>query len=65
MFLVDTDVLSALAKRRRDANVVAWIAHQRAGDLSISVISVGEIEARHRLAAQQASKFCLDAPGGS
>ncbi len=44
MFLLDTDVLSALAKRRRDANVVAWIARQRAGDLFISVVSIGEIE---------------------
>ena len=44
MFLVDTDVLSALAKRRRDANVVAWIGRQRPGDLFVSVISIGEIE---------------------
>jgi len=44
MFLVDTDVLSALAKRRRDANVVAWIGRQRPGDLFLSVISIGEIE---------------------
>ncbi len=44
MFLVDTDVLSALTKRRRDANVVAWIGRQRPGDLFVSVISIGEIE---------------------
>ncbi|HEX4043215.1 MAG TPA: type II toxin-antitoxin system VapC family toxin [Xanthobacteraceae bacterium] len=44
MFLVDTDVLSALAKRRRDAHVEAWIGRQRTVDLFISVISVGEIE---------------------
>jgi toxin FitB len=44
MFLVDTDVLSALAKRRRDANVVAWISRQRPDDLFVSVISIGEIE---------------------
>lgn len=44
MFLVDTDVLSALAKRRRNENVAAWIAGQRTGDLFISVISIGEIE---------------------
>ena len=44
MFLVDTDVLSALAKRRRDANVVAWIGRQRPGDLFLCVISIGEIE---------------------
>ena len=44
MFLVDTDVLSALTKRRRDANVVGWIGRQRPGDLFVSVISIGEIE---------------------
>lgn len=44
MFLVDTDVLSALTKRRRDANVEAWIGRQRSVDLFVSVISVGEVE---------------------
>jgi predicted nucleic acid-binding protein len=51
MFLVDTDVLSALAKRRRDTNVAAWIERQRTGDLFISVISIGEIE--HGIALQR------------
>ena len=44
MFLIDTDVLSALAKRRCDANVEDWIERWRTTDLFISVISVGEIE---------------------
>jgi predicted nucleic acid-binding protein len=44
MFLVDTDVLSALAKRRRHANVEAWIGRQRSSELFVSVISIGEIE---------------------
>ena len=44
MFLVDTDVLSALTKRRRHPNVEAWIGHQRTSDLFVSVISIGEIE---------------------
>lgn len=44
MFLVDTDVLSALAKRRRHANVEAWMGRQRTSDLFVSVISIGEIE---------------------
>ena len=44
MFLVDTDVLSALAKRQRHANVEAWIERQRTFDLFVSVISIGEIE---------------------
>jgi predicted nucleic acid-binding protein len=44
MFLVDTDVLSALSKRRRDPNVEAWFARRRDGELFLSVVSVGEIE---------------------
>jgi predicted nucleic acid-binding protein len=44
MFLVDTNVLSALGKRRRNPNVEAWIARQRATDLFVSVITIGEIE---------------------
>ena len=44
MFLADTDVLSALAKRRFHANVAAWIGRQRNSDLFVSVISIGEIE---------------------
>ena len=44
MFLVDTDVLSALAKRRRPANVEVWLERRRSADLFVSVISIGEIE---------------------
>ena len=44
MFLVDTDVLSALAKRRQHSKVEAWIARQRTSDIFLSVISIGEIE---------------------
>lgn len=44
MFLLDTNVISALAKRRRYAKVESWIGRQRNGDLFISVISIGEIE---------------------
>lgn len=44
MFLIDTDVLSALAKRRRNPNVERWIGGQRSRDLFLSVIVIGEIE---------------------
>ena len=44
MFLLDTDVLSALAKRRRDPHVERWLARQRDDELFLSVVSVGEIE---------------------
>ena len=44
MFLIDTDVLSALRKRERDPNVMEWVAAQRTADLYLSVVSVGEVE---------------------
>ena len=44
MFLVDTDVLSALGKRRRDPNVETWLARRRDDELFVSVVSIGEIE---------------------
>jgi hypothetical protein len=57
MFLVDTDVLSALGKRRRDANVETWIAGRRDDELYISVISVGEIERGIALQRQRDPEF--------
>ena len=44
MFLIDTDILSALNKRRRSHDVEAWFGRQRDNDLFLSVISIGEIE---------------------
>ena len=44
MFLVDTDVLSALRQRERSRSIVRWVASQRTGDLYLSVVSIGEIE---------------------
>ena len=44
MFLIDTDVLSALRKRERSPDVVRWIADQRETDLYLSMVSVTEIE---------------------
>ena len=44
MFLVDTDVLSALRRRERNPGIVRWVSKQRSTDLYLSVVSVGEIE---------------------
>ena len=44
MFLIDTDVLSALRKRERHPELVEWLSGQRTADLYLSVVSVGEIE---------------------
>src|SRR4249919_3931059 len=43
-YLLDTDVLSELRKRKRDANVVAWIGSAPPTDLFLSVVTIGEIE---------------------
>ena len=44
MFLLDTDVLSALRRRERNSEAVRWMETQRTADLYISVVTVGEIE---------------------
>ena len=44
MFLLDTDVLSALRRRERNPETVRWVESQRTSDLYISVVTVGEIE---------------------
>ena len=44
MFLIDTDVLSALRRRERHPGVVGWLSRQRTADLYLSVVSVAEIE---------------------
>ena len=44
MFLLDTDVLSELRRRKRDRNVVAWIGDVTAADLFLSAVTIGEIE---------------------
>ncbi len=44
MFLLDTDVLSALRRRDRNRETVRWLETQRTSDMHISVVTVGEIE---------------------
>ena len=44
MFLIGTDVLSALRRRERYPEVARWMSKQRAADLYLSVVSIGEIE---------------------
>lgn len=44
MYLIDTDVLSALRRPGRNPEIVGWISGQRAADLYLSVVTVGEIE---------------------
>ena len=44
MFLLDTDILSALRRRDRHPEVVGWLEDQRTVDLHLRVMTVGEIE---------------------
>ena len=44
MFLIDTNILSALRKRQRNPHIVQWMLDQRMTDLYLSVASLGEIE---------------------
>lgn len=44
MYLIDTDVISELRKPRPNDNAVRWMSRQRPDDLSISVVTVMEIE---------------------
>ena len=43
-YLLDTDVLSELRKRKRDTNVLVWIGSVAPADLFLSVVTIGEIE---------------------
>ena len=44
MFLIDTDVLSALRRRERHPEAVRWLEAQRTADLYLSAVTIGEIE---------------------
>ena len=59
MYLVDTDVLSALRRRDRFPRVVQWLANQRTADLYISVVTVGEIERGIARQRQSDPEFAL------
>lgn len=44
MFLIDTDVLSALRRGERHPHVARWLTAQRSSSLYVSVVTIGEIE---------------------
>jgi len=63
MYLLDTDVISELRRRRRNRNVVAWISDVSAADLFLSVVTIGEIElgiARQRVRNPSFAKDLAD-----
>ena len=60
MFLLDTDVLSALRRRGRNPEVVRWVEAQRTPDLYLSVVTVGEVERGITQQQQRNPSFALE-----
>ena len=44
MYLIDTDVLSALRRGERHPGAARWLQAQRTSDLYLSVVTIGEVE---------------------
>lgn len=44
MYIIDTDVLSALRRGERSPGAFRWLQAQRTSDLYLSVVTIGEIE---------------------
>ena len=59
MYLLDTNVLSALRQRQRHAHVMHWVSTQRSSDLHVSVISLGEIERGIARARRRDPRFAV------
>jgi hypothetical protein len=45
VFLLDTNIVSELRKSRPNAHVVSWLKEVSDGDLCLSAVTVGEIQA--------------------
>jgi len=44
VFLVNTDILSELRKRSRNAAVVRWMSARTTSELYLSVVTIGEVQ---------------------
>ena len=60
MFLLDTDVLSALRRPDRSPGLIQWLHAQRLTDLYLSVVTVGEIERGITQQWQRDPRFAQD-----
>ena len=60
-FLLDTNIVSELAKARPNSNVIAWLGSVPSTDLFLSVITLGEIrkgiERRRMTSLQDAARL--------
>jgi predicted nucleic acid-binding protein len=53
MYLLDTNVVSELRRVRPHGAVVAWLKSARDGDLHLSAVTIGEIQAGIEIAREQ------------
>lgn len=60
MFLVDTDVVSALRRRERNPASTRWLEAQQSSDLYLSVMTMGEIERGISRQRRQNPSFARD-----
>ena len=60
MFLLDTDILSALRRRNRHPEAAQWLAAQQTSDLYMSVVTVGEIQRGIALQERRNPSFARD-----
>jgi toxin FitB len=60
MFILDTNVLSAVRRSDRAPQVRAWLSSKAESELFLSVITVGEIERGIRLQTQSNPAFAHD-----
>ena len=60
MYLLDTDVLSALRRRQRNPAVEEWYTRQSSSNLHISVITLGEVQRGVSQEARRNSEFADD-----
>jgi hypothetical protein len=60
MYLLDTNVISAVRRPDRAPQVAAWLRAKPEADLFLSVITVGEIERGIRAQERQNPEFAAD-----
>lgn len=60
MYILDTDVISAIQRPDRAQQVRAWLSSKAESDLFLSVITLGEIERGIRQQERQNPKFADD-----
>ena len=63
MYVLDTNVISAVRRPDRAPQVAAWLRDKAEGDLFLSVITLGEIERGIRAQERQNPAFAADLRG--